>query len=175
MAKLLKVPFQGIYKKIKNKNRRFIWIKRHIADQKMATIRSWKIIGLAFLEEPKRIYPNGSLLAQTLGFVGRDGYGLEGIELSYNTELSGEEKQVLVQKDAMGRPFLFSATRIDPIALRTNGADIYLTIDSDLQFFFEKELKKSVKKYSAHSALGVILDPKTQERYWQWLMYLRLI
>ncbi len=163
LAKLLKIPFQGIYKKIKNKNQRFVWLKRHIADQKMEVIRSWKIAGLAFLEEPKRVYPNGSLLAQTLGFVGRDGYGLEGIELSYNTELSGEEKQVLVQKDAMGRPFLFSPTHIDPIALRTNGADIYLTIDSDLQFFFEKELKKSVKKYSARSALGVILDPQTGE------------
>ena len=41
-------------------------------------IQSWKIKGLAFLEEPKRVYPKGSLLAQALGFVGRDGHGLEG-------------------------------------------------------------------------------------------------
>ena len=161
LSRLLKLPYRVLYKKLKNKNKRFVWIKRHIADKDKDTIRSWKTPGLAFLEEPKRVYPNDSLLAQVLGFVGRDGYGLEGIELSYNSVLSGEEKKVLVQKDAKGRPFLFSATGKDPIALRINGADIYLTIDSDLQFFFEKELKKVVKKYNAKSAMGVIMDPQT--------------
>ena len=163
LSRLLKQSFKDIYNKIKNKERRFVWLKRHILDSKINQIRSWHIDGLAFLEEPKRVYPNDSLLAQTLGFVGHDGYGLEGLELSYNLELSGEEKHVLVQKDAKGRPFLFSSTRIDPITLRANGADIYLTIDSELQFFLEKELKKSVKKFSAHSALGLILNPETGE------------
>ena len=93
------------------------------------------------------MYPNGSLLSQTLGFVGRDGHGLEGIELSYDKVLSGEETRVLVRKDAMGRP-LFSDVGTNLITLKTNGADIYMTIDSDLQFFFEKELKKVVQEYS---------------------------
>ena len=114
------------------------------------------------MDEPKRVYPNGSLLAQTLGFVGREGHGLEGIELSYDKILSGKEIKVLVRKDAMGRP-LFSDVDTNLITLRANGADIYLTIDSDLQFFFEKELKKVVKKYSAESALGVIMAPQTGE------------
>ena len=162
LSRLLKIPSQSVYQKIRRKSRRFVWLKRHLTDKEWETIRSWKIHGLAFLEEPKRVYPNGTLLAQTLGFVGRDGHGLEGLELSYDHLLKGEEKKVLVQKDAMGRP-LFSDTHTDLLTLRANGADIYLTIDSDLQFFFEKELKKVVKQYQAKSALGVVMNPHTGE------------
>ncbi len=162
LSRVLKISHHRIYKKIKNKNRRFVWLKRHISEKELKKIQSWKLKGLAFLEEPKRVYPNGSLLAQTLGFVGRDGHGLEGIELSYDKVLSGEETRVLVRKDAMGRP-LFSDVDTNLITLKTNGADIYLTIDSDLQFFFEKELKKVVKEYSAQSALGLIMAPQSGE------------
>ncbi len=162
LSHLLQRPYRKIYEKIKNKNRRFVWLKRHISAEKAVTIQAWQIRGLAFLEEPKRVYPNGSLLAQTLGFVGHEGHGLEGIELSYDKILSGEETRVLVRKDAMGRP-LFSDVDSNVVTLRSNGADIYLTIDSDLQFFFEKELKKVVEKYSAESALGVIMAPQTGE------------
>ena len=164
LSRLLKTPADVLYKKIKNKNRRFVWIKRHITDKEWQIIKSWKIQGLAVLEEPKRVYPNGSLLAQVMGFVGRDGHGLEGIELSYDSVLSGEEKKVLVYKDARGRP-LFSDISINTnlVNLRANGADIYLTIDSDLQFFFEKELQKTVELYSARSAVGIIMNPNTGE------------
>ena len=162
LGRLLQIPHHRIYEKIKNNNRRFVWLKRHISEKKVKIIQSWKIRGLAFLAEPKRVYPNGSLLAQILGFVGHDGHGLEGIELSYDKILSGEETRVLVRKDAMGRP-LFSDVGTNLITLRANGADIYLTIDSDLQFFFEKELKKVVQEYSAKSALGIIMSPQTGE------------
>ena len=162
LNRLLKIPYNVIYKKVQNKHRRFVWLKRHVREKEFNTIQSWKIKGLSFLEEPKRVYPNGSLLSQTLGFVGHEGHGLEGIELSYDKVLSGEEKKVLVRKDAMGRP-LFSDVNADLITLQTNGADVYLTIDSDLQFFFEKELKKVVNKYSAKSALGIIMAPQTGE------------
>ena len=160
LSRLLKVPRRQIYKKISDKTRRFVWLKRHISEKESRLVESWKIRGLAFLEEPKRVYPNGSLLAQTLGFVGREGHGLEGVELSYDKVLSGEEKQVMTRKDAFGRP-LFSDINTNLITLRTNGADIYLTIDSDLQFFFEKELKKVIEEYSAKSALGIIMEPQT--------------
>ena len=164
LSKLLGISYSSLYKKIKNKKRRFVWIKRNITDKEWEKVKSWKIYGLAFLEEPKRVYPNGSLLAQAMGFVGRDGHGLEGIELSYDRFLSGEEKKVLVYKDARGRP-LFSDISFDKslVNLRSNGADVYLTIDSDLQFFFEKELKEVVDHYSARSAIGIIMNPQTGE------------
>ncbi len=162
LSQLLNQPFSSLYKKVKNKKKRFVWIKRHIEEESVRTVRSWKIRGLAFLQEPKRVYPNGSLLAQTLGFVGHDGQGLEGLELVHEKILRGQEKQLLVRKDAMGRPLL-SEWSAGFSSFNSNGADIYLTIDSDLQFFFEKELKNVVHEYTAKSALGLIMDPQTGE------------
>ena len=141
LSQLLNLPFSPLYKKIKNKKKRFVWIKRHIEEKSADTIQAWKIRGLAFLQEPKRVYPNGSLLAQTLGFVGHDGQGLEGLELFYDKTLRGSEKQILVRKDAMGRPLL-SEWKAGLSPFDSNGADIYLTIDSDLQFFLKKALNK---------------------------------
>ena len=75
LARILKQNSSAIYQKIKNKNRRFVWLKRHVSDKEEKSVRALKNPGLSFFEEPKRIYPNGSLLAQTLGFVGRSGQG----------------------------------------------------------------------------------------------------
>ncbi len=162
LSRILKQPSQKIYKKIKNKNRRFVWLKRHVPEKEEQALRALKNPGLSFFEEPKRIYPNGSLLAQTLGFVGRSGHGLEGLELHYDKVLSGKERKILVQKDAKGKP-LFSDVVTDLMTFRTNGADIYLSIDSDLQFFFEKELRKTVEHYVAQKAMGLIMNPETGE------------
>ncbi|MFW1396733.1 hypothetical protein ACEV8T_23350, partial [Vibrio parahaemolyticus] len=62
----------------RQKHRRFVWLKRQLPEKQMQEIKAWNEQGLGFLEESKRVYPNGSLLAQTLGFVGADGRGLEG-------------------------------------------------------------------------------------------------
>ena len=162
LARILRMPSSKIHQKIKNKNRRFVWLKRHLSEKESQLVRKLKNPGLSFFEEPKRVYPNGSVLAGTLGFVGRDGQGLEGLELHYDKVLRGKERKVLVQKDAKGKP-LFSDVVTDLMTFRTNGADIYLTIDLRLQFFLEKELKKTVQLYSAKSALALIMDPGTGE------------
>ena len=69
--------------------------------------------GLGFIEESKRIYPNGSLLAQTLGFVGTDGRGLEGLELQFDKQLRGGLKNVLLPRDKLGRPLLAERSSVD--------------------------------------------------------------
>ena len=160
LNRLLRIPYSRLYKKLTWPNKRFVWLKRHITEEQWEKISRWKEAGLSYLEEPKRVYPNGQLLSQTLGFVGQDGYGLEGIELTFNKILSGEEKKVLVQKDARNRP-LFSNIHADLIHLSSNGSDITLSIDSDLQFYLEKELQNAINTYRAKSARGVIMDPKS--------------
>ena len=75
LARELKVPVQSIYKKLKDDERRFIWVQRHLSDAQYEKIKNWNYRGLGFIEEPKRIYPNGTLLAGVLGFVGDDNRG----------------------------------------------------------------------------------------------------
>src|SRR5436190_4149689 len=70
--------------------RRFLWVARRIAPDQAQTIETMDLAAVHTRKEPKRFYPNGSLAANVLGFVGLDGNGLGGIEQVYNEKISGE-------------------------------------------------------------------------------------
>ena len=160
LAKLFKVSFRSIYKKIKNPKKRFEWIKRRLSSDEYKTIKSWKLRGLAFQEEFKRVYPNNDLAASVLGFVGREQQGLSGVEKRYETHLSGAGKKLRVQRDARGRVLVEDGRFF---ASYPEGSDITLTIDKDLQYWVERQLKKAVEDNQAESAWAVVLDPNTSE------------
>ncbi|MEN0058623.1 MAG: cell division protein, partial [Bdellovibrio sp.] len=96
LAKALGQSYDGIYAKIKDRQRRFVWIQRWLDQEKAQEIKSWEIRGLSFVEEWRRVYPNETLLSQTLGFLGSEGQGLEGLELGFNASLTGNPKKVSV-------------------------------------------------------------------------------
>lgn len=158
LAKILKENSSEVFAKIKDKNKRFVWIERLVSVSQVEEIKTAKIRGLGFVEEWKRVYPNDQLLATTLGFVGKEGQGLEGLELFYDQQLKGESKKVSMRKDARGRPLiqdglLFTET--------PQGKEVKLTIDADLQYFVETELKQAMIKHDAEGAYAVVLDAKT--------------
>lgn len=158
LGKVLKSNSNEIFAKIKDGKKRFIWVERLVSVSQVEEIKTAKIRGLGFVEEWKRVYPNDSLLATTLGFVGKENQGLEGLELYYDQQLKGESKKVSMRKDARGRPLiqdgmLFTET--------PQGKEVKLTIDSDLQYFVETELKQAMEKHEADGAYAVVLDAKT--------------
>ena len=61
--------------------------------------------GVHTRKEPKRFYPNGSLAANVLGFVGLDGNGLAGIEQVYNEKITGEPGKLFIEKDSRGTAY----------------------------------------------------------------------
>lgn len=160
LNKILKIPVPQLKAKLKDSTKRFVWLKRQMNDSEMQKIKKLEVRGLAFVEEPKRLYPNGTLLAHTLGFVGTEGQGLEGIELRWEQFLRGEMKRLLVQRDARGRPLISDGRALIDTP---DGSDLELTIDSEMQFQLEKELQKAVDEQQADSAIGMILDAKTSE------------
>ena len=158
LGKVLKSNTNEIFAKIKDGKKRFIWVERLVSVSQVEEIKTAKIRGLGFVEEWKRVYPNDQLLATTLGFVGKENQGLEGLELFYDQQLKGESKKVSLRKDARGRPLiqdgmLFTET--------PQGKEVKLTIDSDLQYFVETELKAAMVKHEADAAYAVVLDAKT--------------
>lgn len=158
LAKELGVTTDSIFSKIKDPNKRFVWIQRLMDEEKANKIKSWNIRGLSFVEEWKRVYPNESLLAHTLGFLGSEGQGLEGLEKSFENELKGNSKKVSVRRDARGRPLI-----ADGLLFTENpdGNELKLTVDSDIQYNLENELAQAVTNFEADSAVGVILDAQT--------------
>jgi len=144
--------------KIKDKSKRFVWIDRLLSASDAEAVRELKVKGLGLVEDWKRVYPNDQLLGTTLGFVGKEGQALEGIELFYDHTLRGEKKKVSMRRDARGRPLiqdglLFTET--------PQGKEMKLTVDADLQYFVESELASTVQKFEADGGWAVVLDAKT--------------
>lgn len=122
-------------------------------------ISSLNLDGVYLLKESKRYYPNGSMLAHTLGFVGIDNQGLAGLELMYDDYLTGSYGAIKYYSDAKGNKLKLSEYYEQP----QDGMDIYLTIDYNIQVALERELDNVVSKYSPDQALGIAVNPKTGE------------
>lgn len=140
------------------KSSRFVWLKRNLDIHKKNKIKALKIRGLYFMSESKRQYPEKETLATTLGFVGQEGQGLEGLEYKYNHYLKGQDVQLKVSQDAKGRPLVMDPEQyIHP----PEGHDIQLTVDAEFQKFLELQLKKVYEVQKAKRAFGLILEAST--------------
>jgi cell division protein FtsI (penicillin-binding protein 3) len=160
LSRHFRTSFKSIYKKIKNKKKRFVWLRRRMDQKDYDLIKSWKIRGLGFKEEYKRIYPGKSLAAPVLGFVGKEQQGLGGLEKKFEKTLSGAGQKIAVQRDARGRA-LVEDGRI--FTSPPEGSDIYLTLDKDLQYWVENQLKMAVQENGAEAAWAVVLKPQNSE------------
>lgn len=149
-----------ISKKVHRKGTRFVWLARKLSKEDYDLIQSWKLRGLGFKTEPLRIYPNGSLMAPVLGWVGAENRGLEGLERTLEEHLSGDEKVMVLQRDARGRPLIENGWLF---LKNEDGKDVRLTLDRDLQHFVEQSLLKTLEEYQAQSASAVVVDVETAE------------
>jgi cell division protein FtsI (penicillin-binding protein 3) len=141
----------------KNAGRRFLWIARRIAPDKAALLETMELAGLHTRKEPKRFYPNGSLAANVLGFVGLDGTGLAGIEQVYNEKITGEPGKVFIEKDSRGRAYESTEVAGRP------GQTIVLTIDQSIQYQAEAALTTAIEQSGAKAGTAIVLDPHTGE------------
>jgi cell division protein FtsI (penicillin-binding protein 3) len=156
LAKILKTDRRYILKKLKSKGP-FVWIKRQASPKETAAVKSLNLEGIEFVPERNRFYPNKTLASQAVGFTGLDGYGLEGIEFSYDDFLRGSAGKHTVFRDALGNVF-----DEEQEAERHNGGrDIILTIDRAVQYIAESALEEAVKEYSAQSGMVIVMEPQT--------------
>jgi cell division protein FtsI (penicillin-binding protein 3) len=137
--------------------KRFIWIARRLDADVASKIVELNLPGLQTQLEPKRYYPNGSLAAHVLGYVGLDGKGLGGVEQFYNAKISGEAGKLFVEKDASGKPYESFEIASKP------GQTVVLTIDQSIQYQAEQALQAAVQRSRAKSGTVIVLDPRSGE------------
>ncbi len=135
-------------------------IKRELSVEEYTALASASLPGTVFLPGYRRIYPNDTLACHIIGFAGTDGYGLEGVELYYNGLLEGERGVSLILKDGSGE-LIGSVEK--KVSLPEQGKDLYLTIDSGLQFIVEEEIENVYRKYNAASVSAIVIDYETGE------------
>ncbi len=143
------------------RGKRFAWVKRHARPEEVAAVKELKLPGVSAVREPRRFYPQRELAAQVLGMVGVEGRGLEGVELAFDDELSGQAAQLPGLRDARGRQVLTAGSA--STAMERQGAQVTLTIDGNLEHLAERALEKAVADSRAVSGMVVVLDPRTGE------------
>lgn len=146
---------------VDDKNLLWVPLLKNLSVETKEKIEKMAIAGLGFEEYPKRFYPEASLSAQLLGFVGSDEQGQDigffGLEGYFDSELKGKTGRRYFEQDALGRPM--------PISLQTEkksiaGRNLFLNLDRPLQFLVENHLKKGLEKYGASAGSVTIMDPQ---------------
>ncbi|MDQ2952660.1 MAG: penicillin-binding protein 2 [Chloroflexota bacterium] len=140
-----------------NSGAEWLFVRRRLPEETAARIAALHLAGLGFEMEPKRLYPNGAVGAQVLGFVNDDGLGQYGVEGRYDSELSGTPGRLVVARDPANRELALGLrTAVPP----KNGEDFSLTIDLAVQNAVERELAAVVEREKAAGGVIVVLDPK---------------
>lgn len=138
--------------------KRFAWVKRHLTEKEVEVVSELDSEYLWFINEDKRFYPHASTAAHVIGFVDKDGKGLEGIEASWNTVLAGKAGSRIVMIDGK-RTYISgpNLTETPPV----DGLNIFLTIDLEIQRIAEEEIKAAFTKHRPKSATAVVLEAGT--------------
>jgi len=138
-------------------DKKFIWIARRVEAQLGSRLDALELPGIYSRKEPKRFYPNDSLAAHVLGFVGADEVGLGGVEQYYNDKIRGEAGKVFFEKDRFSRAFESYQVQPHP------GQTVVLTIDQTIQFRTEQALNAAVTATHAKSGTAIVMDPHSGE------------
>jgi cell division protein FtsI (penicillin-binding protein 3) len=145
------------FREAQTKKKRFVWVARRLDAVQAEKITALKLPGLQSKLEPKRYYPNGSLAAHVLGYVGLDGQGLGGVEQFYNSKISGEPGRLILERDAKGKPYESFEIASKP------GQTVVLTIDQTIQYQAEQALNNAIQRSRAKSGTVIVLEPKSGE------------
>ena len=135
---------------------------RGITELKKEEIEKLKLPGISFISSYKRYYQNDDFASYILGYVKTtdDGemIGEMGIEQYYNDMLKGKDGFIVYQQDVNG----YKIPNTKEVLKESNdGVDIYLTIDSNIQFFVEKYSKEAYEQYPCDWLFAVVADAKT--------------
>lgn len=159
LSNILSIPLKIILSHINNhKTSKFIYLARQVTPEIGDYIKQLNLPGIFLLEESKRYYPSGKIAAQLIGFTNIDGIGIEGIEKSFNTILTGKPGKRKIKKDNKGHI-------IENISLIKKDISNHLTlsIDRKLQTIVYHQLHKAVEKHHANSGTAILMHINTGE------------
>ena len=140
------------------KESRYQILATKLSRKQAEMIKEKDFTGIGFQETSQRVYPEGQLASQVLGFVNSEG-GQYGIEGSLNDELSGKDGQLKTVTDVSGIPLTIGTRDIDTPA--EDGKNVVLSIDRNIQAQTEKILKAKLEASGAKYGGVIVMDPQT--------------
>lgn len=149
----------NLEKLLSKKDTRYQILATKITRTQADKIKAEKLKGIGFQEESQRVYPEGSLAAQTLGFVDDSGVGRYGVEGMLNDRLTGKDGLLQSVTDVRDVPLTIGNNNINRPAV--DGDNIVLSIDRNIQSYAELALANGLKRTGATNGSMIIMDPQT--------------
>lgn len=131
-------------------------IEKALADE----IKALDIYGIVISISPKRYYPNNNFLSHVLGSVNSDNVGLNGVELEYDSELTGISGYKIAEIDGSLKELPYQTVKYtSPI----DGKDLTLTIDENIQLIAENVAQKGMVDNKAEEVTIIVMNPNNGE------------
>lgn len=157
IADILQVDVATIAEKIQGTSK-YSQLAKDVDASVYRQLANTQIPWLFFDQKLARVYPNGAVAGNLLGFVGSDGTALAGVEREMNGCLAGIDGQETYERGTDGIRIPSSAV----VSQRAqDGSSVILTINRDLQYFAQQELSHAVSKLRADWATAVVIEVKT--------------
>lgn len=160
LARILGLPYESVRESLGGgfAGDRFEYVARRVDPDTAKAIAKLELAGITSQPEPKRVYPNGRLASQILGFVNIDGTALDGAELEFNDILEGRPGRMTLEQDPYGNSLPQGAYSYHP---PRPGRSVVLTIDKDIQYYTELALRQAVARYHADGGTVIVMRPRS--------------
>ena len=157
LSTLLEKPEAELTEKLEQDDR-YVVLADKVTPETTDAIDELALPGISFEDDPQRLYPAGTVGGQVIGFIGRDGAGLAGIEQTFQDELAGTAGHRRVEVGSGGNPI---PSGIDESTPAVDGDTVTLTLDEDLQYVTEQRLAQACSDGATTRASAVVLDVHT--------------
>ncbi|TNC16684.1 penicillin-binding protein 2 [Georgenia sp. 311] len=136
----------------------FAYIARGLTPAQWREISALRIPGIEPELTSERIYPNGTTAGNVLGYVGRDGEGLAGLELTFEDALRGVPGSSVVEVGRTGQSIPTGLRETTPAQ---PGDTLHTSIDRDIQFRAQEVIDATVDRYAAQWGALVVQEIET--------------
>ncbi|MEI6807883.1 MAG: penicillin-binding protein 2 [bacterium] len=161
LSPVLEMTTMELEGRLNRPKRHFERLKRFVPDDTVRRIQALGIPEIYFSDVAVRQYPQNSFMCHVIGYANSQGIGsCGGVEQVMNGYLRGKSGKVEMQLDAARREIY--DRRVEDAAA-VDGADVYLTIDQQLQYFVEKALDRTMTQHKARGAWAIVQSVRTGE------------
>lgn len=148
---------EGFEELLKDNTRQYVVLAKQLNKQQADLLKQEELVGVGLQEGERRVYPEGKLAAQILGFVNGEGKGQYGAEEGLGGELAGTPGLLKAITDVNGIPISIGQESVQTPAV--NGTDIVLSIDRNVQAYAEQALKAGLERVNATRGSVIVLNP----------------
>jgi len=160
LAQKLDLSAPDIANRLNRPDKHFAYVQRFVDDDRAQGIRDKKLTGVFFRDSTLRYYPHSSLMCHVLGFVNYEGVGSAGIEQYLDGRLRGLPGTRQSRLNALGHKLYWEdGKQIPP----QRGADVYLSLDRNVQYIVEKALDEAMLQHHPKGAWAIVERVRTGE------------